>query len=439
MDFTSSIDTIDEVTRSIKVSIPLDTIRKETDVALTKLTQTANIKGFRPGKAPRQIIERMHGESVRAEVAHKLINSSLTQVAKDNSLEVIGSPEVDIATFDIGKDLEYTAKVSLFPSPEVKNYKGCKVQVGRATVTDTEVVEVIERLRGSKATMKKIDGRTQAQVGDVVDLTLAVVVEGQKDERPEPLVVGLGERRLPDDLEKGIVGMEVGSMREIESTPPGRRSGGSDSTARALYKVTLNALYEKILPEIDDAFVKSLALGAEAGSCETVLELRLKIRTELEQEREREAKAEAQSAIVDQLAKAHEFQVPQVLIDDEIRALLVRYRIMDNKKAESADLEPFRKELGELALKRVKSAIVVDRIGQAENIKAEKDDIDREIGEMAAHSGVGVEEAKKYLMERDRVVSFLMEITRNKVISFLVEQSQVEYVEKKPEAETASA
>ena len=131
--------------------------------------------------------------------------------------------------------------------------------------------------------------------------------------------------------------------------------------------------------------------------------------------------------------------MPQVLIDDEIRALLVRYRIMDNKKAESADLEPFRKELGELALKRVKSAIVVDRIGQAENIKAEKDDIDREIGEMAAHSGVGVEEAKKYLMERDRVVSFLMEITRNKVISFLVEQSQVEYVEKKPEAETASA
>ena len=429
MDFTSSVDHVDEVTRRIKVTIPADKIRREMDDSLGKLTRTSSVKGFRPGKAPRPIIERMYGDNVRYDVAHKLINSSLSQVAKEQALEIIGAPEVDITSFDAGKDLEFTAQVSLFPSPQVTQYQGIKVQVQRSVVADAEVQEVIERLRGSKATMKKIEGRTVARSGDVVDLTIAAEIEGKAGERPEPFVVGLGEKKLPEDLEKGIEGMEIGASKSIPAVMPAGRAAQSTEPKSAVYQVTLNALFEKILPELDDAFVKGLGLGSE-----TVLELRLKVRKELEDERAREAKSDAQAAVLDALVQAHDFKVPQVLIDDEIRALLVRYRIMDAKKAESADVEPFRKELGEAALKRVKSAILIDRIGEAEKIKAEKDDIEKEIEELAAQSGVSVDEARKYIMNRERLVSFLMEITRNKVIGFLVEHAQIEYVEKAPEA-----
>ena len=428
-DYSSSIENVDEVTKKIKVTIPGSFISKEYKDALNTLSRSVAIKGFRAGKAPMQMVEKVHGDRAKMDVAQRLVNSSLSDVVKEEKLEIVGSPEIDITTYEMDKGMEYVASVSLFPTPEVKGYESFKVKVQKREVADKDVDEVIEKVRASKATMKKIELRTAAKAGDVVDLTVSVEVEGEKTDRPEPLVIGLGENKLPKELEEGIIGMEIGTQKDIEAQGAAPQGGKPKKT---IYKVTLNALFEKLLPELTDDFAKGSDIGAE-----TVLEMRMKIRKELEEQKARESKSDAQVAVLDVLVKENEFKVPQLLLDDEIRGLLVRAGIMDNKKAENADLEPFRKELGEIAMKRVRSSIIIDRIGEALKIKAEKEDIEKEITQLAARSGVGVEDARRFVMDQSRVVGFVMEISRNKVIDTLLSRTQIEYVENLDSAKAA--
>ena len=425
MDFTSSVEAVDEVTKKILVTIPATIVSERVTSELGKVSRSAQIKGFRAGKAPKQMVEKLYGESVRLDTANKLINSSLSDVVKNEKFEVVGSPEVEITTFENGKDITYTATVYLFPSPKVTGYDKIDVEVSKREVKEEELEKALEEMRASRATMRKLELRNTAKFGDVIDVALTVEVDGQKGDRPEPLVVSLGEKKLPEEVEKGIEGMEVGTSREIEATvpvPPG--AGDPSETKKALYRITLNALFEKILPELNDELAKSLNMGVE-----TVLELRIKLREEFERQQKEGEKTDIQVALLDKLVAANEFKVPQVLIDDEVRALIVRAGLMDESKASTTDIEPFRKGLSEVAIKRVKSSIIIDRIGEAEKIKAEKEDIDKEIESLAARSGVSVDYARNYLMEKGRIVGIVMEVTRQKVLDFLAGKTEVKYVD----------
>lgn len=430
----SSVELVDEVTRKITVCIPSKNVSEEIEKGIDQLSRTTALKGFRPGKAPRHLIERAHGDSVRADVVNRMIRKGLDSVVREHKLEVVGTPEVTLGAVAEGKDFEFTAQVSLFPAPEIKATESIAVEVEKREVSDKDVERVMEQLRGSKATMRKLEFRNKAQSGDVVDIALAVEVEADKPARPEPLVIGLGEGRLPGDLEAGIVGMEIAETKVIQTKMGSDHPNESMRGKTAAYRVTLNALFEKVLPDVNDDFAKSV--DPEAG---TLLGLRVKIRESLEQENERDARSNAQVAVLDKLLLANEFKVPQVLIDDEIRGMLVRAGLMDAKRAESTDLEPFRKELGEVALKRIKSAIIVDRIGEKEGIKASEDDITKEIEQLAERSNVPVEEARKYVMNRERVVSFVMELSRNKVLDHLLSKASISYVPAKEEQPAPAA
>lgn len=432
MDTKSSLHDIDEVTKQLKVEIPIEMIDREIDTVLSNLSKTTKVKGFRPGKAPRQMVEQMHGERVRYEVANRLISSTLYDLVKKHQLDMIGDPEIDVSNFEAGKEIQYTANISLFPKPEVKNFSKFEVEVQKREVTPKDVDQVIDRIRTSKATTKKLDFRNKAQAGDVIDSMLEVKIEGVEEQtRPEPLVIGLGEGNLPKELEEGIIGMEIGQTKEIEGKMPEDHREESVRGKKTIFKVTLNSLSEKILPELDDDFAKTLEFGVQS-----VLELRLDITKRLEQENEKETKNDIQAAILAQLLDSTPFQVPQILVDEEIRQLISRSGIVDPSKTDLSKIsvDPFRKELGEAATKRVRTAILVDRIGEVEKLAATEEDIDKSVAEIAEQNGISKEEVKKFFMDKERIVRFVLEITRNKVLDFLRERTTVKYTDK-PKAE----
>jgi trigger factor len=425
MEVKSVVQDIDPVTKQIKVSIPAETVTQEISSAITDLAARANLKGFRPGKAPRAMVEKLHGPRVRLEVANRLISNSLSKLVKDHSIDMIGAPEIDVASFEPGKEIEYTAQVSVFPKPEIVGYDSLKVSVPKGEITDEDVEQVIERIRQSKATTKKLDFRNVAQKGDVVDAALLVELEGEPPSRPEPLVVGLGEGKVPVELEDGIVGMEVGQSKEIvtvvEAEHPNKQIAGKKTT----YKVTLNGLSERVLPELTDDFVKGLSFGPQ-----TVLELRIETRKQLEEQAAQELKEKTHQAILDQLLEKNEFPVPNVLIDDEIRNLLVRNGVLDPKRAdiEKLNMEPFRERLGEVAKKRVRTAVLVDAVGKKEGIKASDDDINAALKDIADKNGLPVEEVRKFFLQSEQNVGFFVELGRNKVLDFLHGKAEVSFV-----------
>lgn len=424
MEVKSVVQDIDQVTKQIKVSIPAETVSSEVTLAINDLATRANLKGFRPGKAPRAMVEKLHGPRVRLEVANRLISSSLSKLVKEHSIDMIGAPEIDVASFEPGKEIEYTAQVSIFPKPEIVGYESLKVEVPKGEIGDTDVQQVIDRIVQSKATTKKLEFRNVAQKGDVVDASLLVELEGEAATRPEPLVVALGEGKVPAELDDGIIGMEIGQAKEIvtvvEADHPNKDLAGKKTT----YKVTLNGLSERVLPELNDEFVKGLNFGPQ-----TVLELRIETRKQLEEQAEQELKEKTSQAILDVLLGQNDFPVPTVLIDDEIRSLLVRNGVIDPKRAdiEKLSMEPFRERLGEVAKKRVRTAILVDAIGKKENLKASDDDINAAIKDIADKNGLPIDEVRKFFLQSDQNVGFMVEIGRNKVLDFLKSKAEVTY------------
>lgn len=435
MDFKSSVTDLDTVTKQFTVSIPAEKVTKESESALTGFAARTKIKGFRPGKAPRDLVEKLHGAEIRVEVANRLISSTLNDLIKEHKLDVVGNPDVNIGTFEPGKEIEYTAKVSVFPNPEIKKYDKFKVKVTKREVKDSDVDDVIEDMRKSRATPQKLAFRNKAQKDDVIDAMLSVAVEGEETSRPEPLAIVLGSNTLPADVEEQIIGMEIGESKEISSKIPDTHPNEALRGKSATFKVSLNALSEKILPELDDKFAESLNMEVK-----TVLELKLKIRQQLEEYHTREMKKDTQAAVIDQLLLEHEFQIPQVLVDDEIRGMLMRNGVLNQQQADISRLsmEPFREKLGDVAARRVRSAIIVDQIGKNENLKAADEDIEKALEDIAQQNGVSKDDVRRFFLNQERGLGFLLEITRNKVLEHLVSKAEVEYTDAAPAAEKAS-
>jgi len=432
----SSIENVNEITRRIKVSISAERVEDEFEAALNKLAASINIKGFRPGKAPRHLVQSSHGERIRLEVAERLVSSSLSDIVKEQKLDVVGSPLIDMQAIEAGRPIEYTATVSIFPTPQVKDYADFKVTVPLKEPSNAEVDRILENMRESKAALRRIELRNFAKEGDVLDMSLAIELPGEKNVRPEPVVVLLGEGKLPREVESGIVGMEIGSQRVITGRLPDNHRDPKLRGREATYRVTLNAISERVLPPVDDAFAKSLGAGVE-----TLLELRMKIRDSLAEQYKRDAQSEAEAAVLEKLVAKNPFEVPQALIDDEIRSLAVRMGLLDPEKVDvqKLDMQAFREALGEIALKRVRSAILVDRIAEAEKLQAAEDEIEARVKEIASQSEVSEQEVRKFLAQENRLMNLMLEITRNKVMKFLMARTKVEYAKNIGGAEDCKA
>lgn len=432
MSFNAEVQDVDQVTKQVKISIPPETFSKEFDTVIVDLMKSSTVKGFRAGKAPRHLVERLHGERVKFEVANRLISRTLFDTVREKSIDMIGEPEIDVAAIEPGKELNFTAQISIFPKPEINSYEKITVDVQKREVASADVDQTIERLRQTKAITKKIESRQVAEKNDVIDATLTVTLEGETEpSRPEPLQVQVGAGMLPEDLDHGIVGMSVGETKVIDGKVPESHRQQELRGKPAKYSVTLNGLAEKILPEVDDVFVESLGRTAK-----TVLELRVELSNELEAENKKAIANDVQVAVLDKIVAANPFLVPQVLIDEEIRALLVRFGMVNPQQVDVAkiDVTRFREGLGEIAVKRVRGSIVVDRIAEKEKISATPEEFEKWCVDFAAQNSLPAEDVKKYFGTKERVGQQMAELAREKALEFLRERAKVNFVDKLPES-----
>ncbi len=433
MTFEAEILEIDEVTKQLKVSIPAELVEAEFDVAIVNVGKSAQVKGFRPGKAPRQMVEQLHGSRVRMEVANKLISTSLKDVIKQHKIETIGLPEIDISSFEPGKNIEFTANVSLFPTPEIKGYEAFNVSVLKREVTDAAVEEEIGKFLENHATPRKLEFRNKAQAGDVIEGQAAIWLEGDEPSRPEPLFVKLGEGRLPDEVEQGLIGADIGEVKEFGVTFPEDHNDLKLRGKKANYRIGVNVLHEMIKPELTDDWVKSLNYGPK-----TVLELRMEVRTGLEKRCAADTDADIQSKILEQLLERNAFKVPQIIIDDQLRSMIVSAGLVDPNKVDVQNLpvESLRENFGKAAADRARGTIIIDSISKKEGLSATEGEMTEAMQKIASGSGHQLEEVKKALVENKRLVGLALDISRDKVLKMLASRAKVEYTASDVESET---
>ena len=371
------------------------------------------------------MVGRLMGDRIRYDVANRLINASLRGAFEQHKLEVVGEPEVDLKEMEPAKALEFTAKVALYPQPAISNYLNRKVEVVKKAVGDKEVEESLVRLREAKAELKPIGDRKIAEKGDVVALSVGIQVEGGESSRPEPYVDELGAGKLSAEVEAQVAGMTVNDSKEISIVAPADHANPEMAGKNLVYNVTLHGIFTKNMPELTDDLVKTLGLGVESVDA-----LMTKIREQLTQQAEEDVKNEAQGALLDLLVKENPFKVPQVLVDEEIRGIISRYGFAGRDvNPETIDIAPFRGQFEEFALNRIRCAIIIDRVGSTEEIKVEEADRDKMIQRIAEQNGSTVEAARKALLDKSRIMSFLLEVRRTKILEHLMAKTTVDHVD----------
>jgi trigger factor len=240
-------------------------------------------------------------------------------------------------------------------------------------------------------------------------------------------VVRLGEGRLPEELESGLLGLTVGETRTIETNLPDDHRDEQLRGKKAIYIVTLDELQEQILPEVTDEFVKTLGMGAQ-----TALELRLKIREQMEKQREQQEQTEIHAQILKELLESNPFSVPQSMIDGEIRGLLVRNGYVDPSKIDvhRMPVDTFREQLGKLAEERARTSIIVERIVEQESIEFSDEDVKKLMEEISEEHGMPVADVEKALLSDGRKANFVREQKQKKALDLLRERASIKRTKK---------
>jgi len=405
----------------LEIEVPPDEVDRHFATAYKHVAERTKVPGFRPGKAPRHVIDRFVGRgSVLAEAIDHLVSDSYERALDQTDLIPIDQPQVDIdpAALAEGQPISFTATVPVRPEVTLGAYTGYPFGLEVPEVTDEQVSQVIEELREQQATLKPIDGRA-AQNGDIASVKFTGTIDGEPFEggSADRLPLVIGENRMIPGWEDNLVGMEIGATKGFDITFPDDYRVEDLRGKLAHFEVELLDLREKLLPEIDDEFVKSVA------DVETVDELRAEIRDAMEKRADAEARHALSDRIIDFATANASVELPEVMVAneteimrDELRTRLAQQRIGMEQYLAIAKQTPeeLATELREPATRRVKTLLVLSAIAEKEGIDATDARIEAEIAEQLARYDDDAK-LREYLTSR-RGRSYLRMTLRNRTL-----------------------
>src|SRR6516164_7532150 len=312
-----NIETPSALRRKITIELEPDEIKRELDRAYNQLKRSVQLKGFRPGRAPRNLLERFFGDQVRGDVIQKLQKEYTDKALEENDLKPIVEPEVVTEESDLKKpQVRFTATFDLKPQIEVKDYQDLRVPKAVVEVSEEQVDQALERLRERNGTLHKIERRV-VQAGDFV-LVSFEAFEGDKpipNSKFEERIVRASSDELRHGLDELLAGTEIGSeVRKNRSYPPDYYE--SDIAGKTVeWRIRVTDIYERILPQLDDEFAK------DQGEYQSLADLRAEIRRQLERRAGEEADARARQGLLDLIIERNPLEVPESLISREQRNL----------------------------------------------------------------------------------------------------------------------
>jgi trigger factor len=405
----------------LEIEVPPEEVDRHFATAYRHVAERTRVPGFRPGKAPRHVIDRFVGRgSVLAEAIDHLVSDSYDAALDQSDVMPIDQPSVDIDPTAVveGQNVTFTATVPVRPEVELGSYTDYSFGLETPEVTDEQVGQVIAELRDQQATLRPVDGRGAAG-GDIASVKFVGTVDGDPFEggSADRLPVVIGEDRMIPGWEQNLVGMEIGATKGFDITFPEDYRVEELRGKEAHFEVELLDLREKVLPEVTDEW------AASVGDVETVDALRAEIRDAMEKRAAAEARHAFGDRIIDFAVSNATVELPEVMVAneveimrDELRTRLAQQQIgLEQYLALSKQTpEELTAELREPATRRVKTLLVLSAIAEKEGIDASDEQIDAEIAEQLARYGDDPK-LREYLGSR-RGRSYLRMTIRNRTL-----------------------
>lgn len=415
---------------TLKITAPAAEVNAGYKKAVKKIADQVNIPGFRKGKAPRAIIEMHYGkEAVKQEAFEIVANKAYSEALDQEKLIPVSDPKVEESVFEEGKDMELTIKVTLKPEPELGEYKGLHVDKKEVEITDEQVDAQIKDMMGRDAKMVVAEEGAVIEKGDFAIIDFAGTVDGEPFSGGEgkgyPLEVG--SNSFIPGFEDQLVGLSKGDSTDVEVTFPEDYFVKDLAGKEAIFKVNIQDVKRKELPELNDEYV------ASKTDFKTVEELRANYKERMQKAAEANAKAEYEHELIDLAVANAKFSVPEIMIEDKISQMVEEMKMsLESRKMSldmymqytGLDMAKIRENQRPVAEENVKTDLVLDAIAKAEDIQVDMADVDAEIAAISAQHGASLEEVKKIIKGNGTMGLLLANILRRKAAHVVIDSAK---------------
>jgi trigger factor len=421
------VEEISQVKRRITVEIEAEKVTRKFDRAFREISKKAKIKGFRPGKTPKRILEQYYGTQIADNVKNDLIRESFSEVIKETGLIPMANPTIEDGALRQGEPFTYTIEMEVQPDFELKDYMGISVEKEIADISEDRVDERLEELREAHAQLVSVDEGRGVQQGDyaVVDYTGLWNGKPLKDIKGSDFPVLVGSKQFYPDLETAIVGLKKEDEKEItvdfdENFGDKRLAGKS-----VVFHVRIKDIKEKDLPELNDEFAKSIGNGFPSLSV-----LRERVAEDLALQEEKRVERDVRSRLLKKIADTVDFELPQSLVEREINRSIASIKqsvLQSGSQLEYAGIseEKMRDELRPVAERRVKEEFVLGKIADIENITVEEDDTRDGFQKLAEQTGKDTAVLERFYETNNLMESFRDQLLKEKTLNHLVQGAKI--------------
>lgn len=417
------VETLEKSMAKLTIEVSAEEFETALDKAYKKNKNKISLPGFRKGKAPRAMIEKMYGIGVFYEdAANDLIPDAYESAAKESELEIVAQPSIDVTQIEKGKPFIFTATVAVKPEVTLGEYKGIEVEKKTAEVTDEELQAEIDKVRESNSRMITVDDRA-VQDGDITTIDFEGFVDGEPFEggKGEDYPLTIGSHSFIDNFEEQLIGKNIGEETEVNVTFPEQYQAEELQGKPAVFKVTIKEIKVKELPELDDDFAQ------DVSEFDTVDEYKEDLKKKLLENKEAALKREKEEDVVGKIIENATMEIPDPMVDTQVRQMVQEF----SQRIQSQGLslqqymqftgmtpESLTNELQPQALKRIQSRLVLEAVAAAENIETSDEDLEKELEKMA----------EMYQMEADKLKELVGEEEKKQIALDLAVQKAVELV-----------
>lgn len=425
--------------REFKVVVPAADIERRLESRLEELSHQVSLPGFRPGKVPLSLLRQRYGASVMGEVLERAVSESSNVAISERSLQPVGQPQIEVTSFDEGRDLEYTLAIELLPKFEPMDFADLKLEKLKAEVTDEKVDDALKNLAARHQRFGETGVERPAALGDQIVIDFEGKLDGVAFEggTAKDWRTVLGKSGFVPGFEENLIGRKAGEEVTFDLHFPDDYGNQEMAGKDTVFTVKIKEIREPIEVQVDDQLAKDMGL-------EDLATLRNSVRDQLEREYGAISRARLKRALLDQLAAAHDFEVPEGLVENEFQAIWNQYHAEEGhdhahdhdhdhdhehgeaKPADDAETEQERAECREVAERRVRLGLLLGEVGRRNNIMVTPEELSRAV----------FAEASRYPGQEKQVVDFIRKspqalgairapLFEDKVVDFILEIAKV--------------
>lgn len=438
------VENLEKNMAKLTIEVSAEELEKAIQAAYMKQKGKISLPGFRKGKVPRNMIEKMYGTEIFFEdAANILISQEYPKAIDESGVDIVSSPAIDVTQIEAGKPFIFTAEVAVKPEVTLGKYVGVQVTKVDTSVTEEEILAEIDKERESNARTVTIEDRPIADgdtaVIDYEGFVDGVAFEGGKGEN-HSLVIG--SHSFIDNFEEQLIGKNVGEETEVNVTFPAEYHADDLAGKPAVFKVKINEIKAKELPELDDEFAQDIS------EFDTLAEYKESVEKKLAERKEADAKRTKEDEAIQKIIDKSEMDIPEAMIETQTRSMVDDFA---NRIAQQGlsmeqylqftgmDVEKMMEQMKPEALKRIQSSLVLEAIAKEENIQVSDEEVEEELTKMAGMYGMEVEKLKEYMGDA-QTESMKKDMAIQKAVELIMENVKEKAKSKKEkEAETEAA